>query len=96
MGCMLFWVIIRQCICLFCGFTLTSQMTLLFNINIYFDCKTKQCLAGMRNICFAQESFYLQGILNDINKQDASFLDCKTQTHDEKRQSRSIVPYGYL
>ena len=24
-----------------------------------------------------QESFYLQGILNDINEQDTSFLDCK-------------------
>ena len=26
---------------------------------------------------FSQESFYLQGILNDINEQDTSFLDCK-------------------
>ena len=26
---------------------------------------------------FTQESFYLQGILNDINEQDTSFLDCK-------------------
>ena len=26
---------------------------------------------------FAQESFYLQGILDDINEQDTSFLDCK-------------------
>ena len=26
---------------------------------------------------FAQESFYLQGILNDINEQDTCFLDCK-------------------
>ena len=25
----------------------------------------------------AQESFYLQGILKDINEQDTSFLDCK-------------------
>ena len=24
-----------------------------------------------------QGSFYLQGILNDINEQDTSFLDCK-------------------
>ena len=24
-----------------------------------------------------QESFYLQGILNDINEQDTFFLDCK-------------------
>ena len=26
---------------------------------------------------FTQESFYLQSILNDINEQDTSFLDCK-------------------
>ena len=26
---------------------------------------------------FAQECFYLQGILGDINEQDTSFLDCK-------------------
>ena len=31
----------------------------------------------MRKYIFAQESFYLQSILNDINKQDTSFLDCK-------------------
>ena len=26
---------------------------------------------------FTQEGFYLQGILNEVNEQDASFLDCK-------------------
>ena len=31
----------------------------------------------MRKYISAQESFYLQGILNDINEQDTSFLDCK-------------------
>ena len=31
----------------------------------------------MRKYIFAQESFYLQGILNNINEQDTSFLDCK-------------------
>ena len=31
----------------------------------------------MRKYIFAQESFYLQGILNGINEQDTSFLDCK-------------------
>ena len=31
----------------------------------------------MGKYIFAQESFYLQGILNDINEQDTSFLDCK-------------------
>ena len=31
----------------------------------------------MRKYILAQESFYLQSILNDINEQDTSFLDCK-------------------
>ena len=31
----------------------------------------------MRKYIFAQESFYLKGILNNINEQDTSFLDCK-------------------
>ena len=31
----------------------------------------------MRKYIVAQESFYLQGILNNINEQDTSFLDCK-------------------
>ena len=73
---------IRQCICLFCGFLFTSQMVLLFNINIqiYFDCKTKLCLivpGRQEKYIFPQESFYLQAIFNDINEQDKSFLDCK-------------------
>ena len=28
-------------------------------------------------IYFAQESFYVQGILDDTNEQDTSFLDCR-------------------
>ena len=32
---------------------------------------------GTHTIYFAQESFYLQGILDDINEQGTSFLDCK-------------------
>ena len=31
----------------------------------------------MRKYISAQESFYLQGIPNDINEQDTSFRDCK-------------------
>ena len=31
----------------------------------------------MRKYIFAQESIYLQGVLNDINEQDTSFFDCK-------------------
>ena len=34
-------------------------------------------MAGKRKNIFAQESFYLQGILDDIIEQDTSFLDCK-------------------
>ena len=55
-------------------------MASLSNINFYFDCKTRLCLIvpgrQEKNI-FAQGSFYLQGILDDINEQDTSFLDCK-------------------
>ena len=36
-----------------------------------------QVLAGKRKYILAQETFYLQGILDDINEQDTSFLDCK-------------------
>ena len=59
-------------------------MVLLFNVNfrntLYFDCKTKLCHTvpgreGRYN--FIQDSFYQQGILNDYNEQDTSFLDCK-------------------
>ena len=38
----------------------------------------------MENIFFTQDSFYLQGILNDINEQDTSFPDCK-QKHMMKK-----------
>ena len=34
-------------------------------------------MAGKRKYIFVQESFYLQGILDDTNEQDTSFLDCK-------------------
>ena len=34
-------------------------------------------MAGKRKYIFAQESFYLQGILDDINELDTSFLDYK-------------------
>ena len=47
---------------------------------VYFDCKTKLGLMvpgrqGKYNL--KQKSFHLQGLLNDINEQDTSFLDCK-------------------
>ena len=56
-------------------------MALLSIINFYFDCKTRLCLIvpGRQEkiYFFAKESFYLQGIRDDINEQDTSFLDCK-------------------
>ena len=54
---------------------------------------------------FSHASFYLQGILDDINEQDSSFLDCK---HKHMMKSGAppdkfvpymyvpYVPYGYL
>ena len=61
-------------------FWFTSQMALLSSINFYFDCKTRLCLivtGSKGKYIFPQESFYLQGLLDDINEQDTSFLDCK-------------------
>ena len=34
-------------------------------------------MAGKRKYIFGQKCFYLQGILDDINEQDSSFVDCK-------------------
>ena len=34
-------------------------------------------MAGKRKYIFEQESLYLQGILDDINEQNTSFVDCK-------------------
>ena len=81
MDCTLFWVKFMHLLILW--FRFTSQMALLSNINFYFDCKTRLCLIvpGRQEkiyfLSFAQESFYLQDILNNINEQDTSFLDCK-------------------
>ena len=38
---------------------------------------TKLCLGRQRKYIFTQDNFNVQGILNDINEQDTSFLDCK-------------------
>ena len=87
MGCTLFWVKFSHAFAYFVVLCLLAR--LLFNINYYFDCKTRLCLivhGRLEKIFFAQESFYLQGILNDINEQDTSFLDCKHK-RDEKRSS---------
>ena len=47
---------------------------------VYFDCKTKLWLTVASRhgkYIFTQESFNVQGTINDINEQDTSFLDCK-------------------
>ena len=69
--------IVRQCICLFCGFVFTSQMALLIITNIQTEYLLSarpnwalQFLTGKENIniiIFTQKSFYLQGILNGID-----------------------------
>ena len=79
MSCTLFWVKFGNAFAYFV-FRFTSQMALLSNIIFYFDCKTRLCLivpGRQEKIYFAQESFYLQGICDDINEQDTSLLDCK-------------------
>ena len=68
---------------------------------VYFALKTKLCIivpGRHGKFIFTQESFYQQGILNDINKQDTSFLDCK-QKHMMKRGAppdKVIVLYRLL
>ena len=79
MGCTLFWVKFGHAFAYFMV-RFTSQMALLSNINFSFDCKIRLCLivpGRQKKIHFAQENFYLQGILDDINEQHTSFLDCK-------------------
>ena len=47
---------------------------------VYFNCKTKLCLivpGRQGKYIFKLESFFLQCILDDINKQDTFFLNCK-------------------
>ena len=71
-------------------FRFTSQMALLSNINFYFDCSTILCLIDpvmQEKKYFCTESFYLQGILDDINEQDTSFVDYK-----DKHMMKSRAP----
>ena len=77
MGCTLFWMKFGPAFAYFVVSCLLARWRYYSIINFYFDCKTRLGLAGMRKYIFAQESVYLKGILNDINEQDTSFLDCK-------------------
>ena len=61
---------------------------------VYFDCKTKLCLivpGRHGKYIFTQESFYLQGMLNDINEQDTYFLDCK----HKHMMKNGALPYKF-
>ena len=58
---------------------------------VYFDCKTKlgpySSWDRQGKYIYTQESFYVQGMLKDINEQDTSFLDCK---HKHMMQSGAL------
>ena len=61
-------------------FWFTSQMALLSYINLYFDFKTRLCLivpGKQEKIYFCTRKFLSIHVLDDINEQDTSFLDCK-------------------
>ena len=73
--CITTWVahvfLVKFGISLLCGLVFTSQMVLLFNINIL----TEYILIGSPNCDFKflagkENSFNPQGLLNDINNQD--------------------------
>ena len=80
MGCTLFWVKFGNAFAYFvvsCLLARWQYYSILISKQYIFDCKIKLCLVRQEKYIFTQESFYLQGILNDINVQDTSFLDCK-------------------
>ena len=89
---------IRQCICLFCGFVFTSQMAILFSINIYFDFKTRllQFSAGLKKYIFAQEGFFLAyKVYSTISMNMTSFLDCKYKHMMTKSSCTVCLPIEY-
>ena len=71
-------------------------MALLSNINFYFDCKTRLChkVSGrLGEYIFTQESFYVQGILNDIHEQDNLFLIVKNKHMMKKELHLAYLEY---
>ena len=80
MGCTLFWVKFGNAFVYFvvsCSLARWRYYSIKISILIARSDCALYFLAGMRKYILAQESFYLEGILNDINEQDTSFLDCK-------------------
>ena len=82
MVCTLFWAKFGNAFAYFVVLCLLARWRYSVKISkiVYFDCKTTLCLivpGRHGKYIFTHESFYLQGILNNINEQDTSFLDCK-------------------
>ena len=78
MGCTLFWVKFGNAFVYFvvsCSLARWRYYSIQISILIARSDYALYFLAG--KYIFAQASFYLEGILNDINEQDTSFLDCK-------------------
>ena len=79
MGCTLFWVKFGHAFT-YLWFRFTSPHGAIVQYKFLLiarpDCAIL-FLACKRKYIFAQESFYLQGILDDINEDHTSFLDCK-------------------
>ena len=81
MGCTNFWSKFGSAFAFlrFCVYQLDGAIIQYKCLNIYFDCKIilYVIVPGREGkYIFTKESFYLQGILNEINEQDTSFLDC--------------------
>ena len=82
MGCTFFWVKFGSAFAYFLVHVYWPDGAIIqykYLNRAYFDCKTKLCLSvpcRHGKYIFKQESFYQQGILNDINEQDTYFLDC--------------------
>ena len=80
MGCTFFSVKLGSAFAYFVVSCLLAIIQYKYPNRVYFDCKTKLCLIVLGRhgkYIFTQDSFYLQGILNDIIEQDTSFLDSK-------------------
>ena len=90
MGCTLVWFKFSNAFAFFVVFvSLAGQMAPLFNMNIYFDCKTKLCLivpGRHSKIYFYTRKFLSTRYSQLIKEQDTSFLDCK---HKHRMKSRA-------
>ena len=67
----------RICLLVSCSLARWRYYSIQISILIARSDRALCFLAGMRKCIFAQVSFYLQGVLNDINEQDTSLVDCK-------------------